>query len=389
MMFLLPQNVYKIFDLLKDFEIYLIGGCVRDLLLDKKPKDFDFTTQATPDEILEICQRNKIKTINIGIEFGTIALLLDDEVYEITTFREESVYKNFRKPKSIKYSSSLLEDTKRRDFTCNAIAYHPQKGIIDYHNGQEDLNNKILRAIGEPKQRFLEDALRILRAVGFASRFDFEVEVLTKESMLENRKLLAFISKERITAEWEKILNAPFFTKIFPQFSPIFETIFQDTLILPQDLSTDFCLRNAQILKDPKKLDFINLSKAKKEEIRAYMQWQIPIHFKNKIAIKKMLSCYPKEWIEKFLSQDEKKSKILQEIFEKNETYRTKDLKISGLDLLDFKGKKRGEILQEILNKVIKEELKNNRSELLSYINTKRSKNKISLKNFVSKSQEE
>ncbi|WP_104697167.1 MULTISPECIES: CCA tRNA nucleotidyltransferase [unclassified Helicobacter] len=368
MMFLLPQNVLKIFDFLKDFEVYLIGGCVRDLLLHNKPKDFDFTTQATPKEMLEIFQKHKIKTIDIGIEFGTIALLLDNEVYEITTFREESVYKNFRKPESIKFSLSLLEDTKRRDFTCNAIAYHPQKGIIDYHNGQQDLKNKILRAIGDPKQRFLEDALRILRAIGFASRFDFEIEELTKQSMLENRELLSFISKERITAEWEKMLNAPFFAKTFPQFSPIFEVIFKDKISLPQKLSSDFCLRNAQILKDSKKLDFINLSKAKKEEIKAYMQWQISTHFKDKIAIKKMLSLYPREWVEKFLVQDEEKYKILQEIFEKNETYKIKDLKVNGSDLLAFKGKQRGEVLQDILDKVIRGELKNQREELLKHI---------------------
>lgn len=370
-MFVLPQNVLKVFELLKDFEVYLIGGCVRDLLLGTIPKDYDFTTQATPDQMQQIFSSKGLRFIEVGKEFGTIALLLDSQTYEITTFRTEENYKDFRKPNSITFASSLLEDTKRRDFTFNAIAYHPKKGLVDYHQGQQDLQEKILKAIGSPNERFGEDALRILRAVGFAMRFDLRVEEQTKQAMFENLKLLDFISKERITNEWEKIINAKFFMKRFLEFEAIFTFIFKEKLVLPDFLPQDFLLKNALLLKNPKNLEKLRFSNQQNKQIQAYMQWQLQRNFKDKIAIKKILSLYPKEWIEIFLSQDEQKMQIFYSIIQDNEIYHLKDLAIGGADLLDFEGKKRGEILQELLTLVIEEKLPNDKEALFDYIRTK------------------
>lgn len=370
-MFVLPQNVLRVFELLKDFEVYLIGGCVRDLLLGITPKDYDFTTQATPSQMQEIFKNQGLRFIEVGREFGTIALVLDSQTFEITTFRKEGVYRDFRKPKSITFASSLLEDTKRRDFTFNAIAYHPKKGLIDYHQGQQDLQAKILKAIGNAKERFCEDALRILRAVGFAMRFDLEIEMHTKQAMFENLKLLDFISKERITSEWEKIINAKFFMKRFLEFEEIFTFIFKEKITLPPSLPRDFLLKNALLLKTPKNLTALRFSNKQNKQIQAFMQWQLQRDFKDKIAIKKMLSLYPKEWIEIFLSQDEQKLQILSTIFQNNEVYHLKDLALSGAELLEFEGKKRGEILQELLTLVIEAKLPNSKEALLSYIKTK------------------
>ena len=234
-MFVLPSALQRIFAILSDYETYLIGGCVRDLLLDIPPKDYDFTTAATPTQMLEIFARHGIRTLEIGRAFGTIGVLIDSQVYEITTFRSEGDYRDSRRPSSVSFASTLLEDTKRRDFTINALAYHPAHGLIDYHGGQADLRAGILRAIGAPRERFGEDALRILRGVGFVSRFGLRAEEGTCAAMRECAPLLSRISGERITSELEKILLGRFWARALGEFGGILQRV------LGREIDLSFC----------------------------------------------------------------------------------------------------------------------------------------------------
>lgn len=184
------------------FEAYFVGGSVRDRILGLEVNDVDIATSALPQEIKKIFPR----TVDIGIEHGTVMVLIDDESYEITTFRTESTYKDFRHPDSVTFVRSLKKDLMRRDFTMNAIAMDIVGNIIDPFNGIEDIDKKIIRAVGNPHERFNEDALRMMRAVRFAAQLDFEIEGETLISIKRNAALLEKIAIERIQVEFEKLL---------------------------------------------------------------------------------------------------------------------------------------------------------------------------------------
>lgn len=185
-----------------DFEAYFVGGSVRDHLLNLEVNDVDIATSALPHEIKRIFKR----TVDVGIEHGTVLVLYNDESYEITTFRTESTYKDFRRPDSVTFVRSLREDLKRRDFTMNAIAVDIDGHVFDPYEGIKDLKAEIIRAVGNPHERFREDALRMMRAVRFAAQLDFEIEEETQRSVKENAALLQNIAVERIQIEFEKLL---------------------------------------------------------------------------------------------------------------------------------------------------------------------------------------
>jgi tRNA nucleotidyltransferase (CCA-adding enzyme) len=147
------------------FEAFIVGGCVRDSLLNKKPHDWDITTNALPEQVISCFKGYKV--IETGLKHGTVTVMLDGEPYEITTYRVDGKYSDNRHPDSVRFVSSLKADLSRRDFTVNAMAYSPSVGLIDYFGGQEDLKNKLIKCVGEPDKRFQEDALRIMRAVRF------------------------------------------------------------------------------------------------------------------------------------------------------------------------------------------------------------------------------
>lgn len=202
----LPKDVKFILKTLesKGFEAYVVGGAVRDSLLGRKPLDYDLTTNALPNDIIRIF-KNKVDNIyKIGKEFGTISLVLNGKTYEVTTFRTEADYLDYRRPEKVTFSLKLEEDLKRRDFTINALCFN--KEVIDLVGGLDDLKAKQIKAIGNPDQRFKEDALRILRAIRFASKLNFEIESETKKALLENKDLLNNIAIERIQDEFNKIL---------------------------------------------------------------------------------------------------------------------------------------------------------------------------------------
>ncbi len=184
------------------FEAYFVGGCVRDVLLHQPIHDVDIATSAYPSEIKELFSR----TIDIGIEHGTVLVLWHEEQYEVTTFRTESTYQDFRRPDQVTFVRSLAEDLKRRDFTMNALALAENGTIIDLFNGLSDINQKIVRAVGDANERFHEDALRMMRGLRFISQLDFTMAPDTLAAIEKHSQLLSFISIERIRIEWEKLV---------------------------------------------------------------------------------------------------------------------------------------------------------------------------------------
>lgn len=184
------------------FESFVVGGCVRDALMNKKPKDFDITTSATPIEIKNLFS----KTIDTGIEHGTVTVVINKTNYEITTFRVDGDYIDNRKPQQVLFTTNITEDLKRRDFNINAIAYNKSIGFIDPFNGKDDIKNKIITGVGNPSVRFTEDALRMFRAIRFSTQLGFFIEENTFNGILEKNYLVTSLSVERVRDELTKTL---------------------------------------------------------------------------------------------------------------------------------------------------------------------------------------
>ena len=203
----IPSNAEKILHILEEngYEAYVVGGCVRDSILGRNPNDWDITTSASPQQVKELFQR----TVDTGLQHGTVTVLMDKEGYEVTTYRVDGDYEDGRHPKQVMFTSSLEEDLKRRDFTINAMAYHPERGLVDLFHGMEDMEHKIVRCVGDPMERFHEDALRILRAVRFSAQLGFTIEEKTKAGIQALAPNLKCVSAERIQTELVKLLVSP------------------------------------------------------------------------------------------------------------------------------------------------------------------------------------
>ncbi len=200
----IDKNAKYIIDVLQKngFNAFVVGGCVRDIIMGVPPKDFDIATSATPLEVKELFE----KCIDTGIAHGTVTIVLDKEMYEVTTFRIDGEYLDNRKPSNVVYTNDVYEDMLRRDFTINAIGYNDKDGFIDYFDGFKDIENKVIRGVGDPKVRFTEDALRMLRAIRFSSTLNFDIEENTYNAIKEKNYLLQNISVERIREEFTKTL---------------------------------------------------------------------------------------------------------------------------------------------------------------------------------------
>ncbi len=267
----MPKNVDTAINLLQSagFEAYAVGGCVRDSLLGKTPNDWDITTSAKPEDMKSVFA--EFHCIDTGIKHGTVTVVIDGEPLEITTFRLDGEYEDNRHPKSVTFTSNLGADLGRRDFTVNAMAYSKMTGTVDLFGGQNDLKNKIIRCVGDPDRRFNEDALRILRALRFASALDFEIEEKTAQSLLKNRALLGNISEERIAKELLKLVCgkgakriltdfAPVLFEILPELQPMYKNshdnphhcydIYEHTLIAVESIDPEPTLRFAMLLHD-------------------------------------------------------------------------------------------------------------------------------------------
>ena len=195
-------DILKIFNK-NGYEAYFVGGCVRDYLLGEEFSDIDITTNALPEEVKKIFR----KSIDTGIQHGTVTILVNGEGYEVTTFRTEDEYINHRSPEKVEFVSNLREDLDRRDFTINAMALDSNGILFDYHNGEKDLSSGVICTVNNPNDRFYEDALRMLRAFRFSSKLGFEIEYDTLEAIKKNAELIKFISIERIVNEFKKLLS--------------------------------------------------------------------------------------------------------------------------------------------------------------------------------------
>ena len=203
----LPRKVLMIINNLQlhGYEAFAVGGCVRDSILARRPEDWDITTSAKPEEIKKLFRR----TVDTGIEHGTVTVLIGKDSFEVTTYRVDGAYEDGRHPKEVRFTSRLEEDLQRRDFTINAMAYNDEVRLVDVFGGMQDLNHHLIRCVGDPRERFSEDALRILRAVRFSAQLNFPIEPETAEAIKELAPTLEKISAERIQAELVKLLVSP------------------------------------------------------------------------------------------------------------------------------------------------------------------------------------
>ena len=203
----LPNQVQFIIHTLEDagFESYAVGGCVRDSLLNRNPDDWDITTNALPTEVKSLFPR----TIDTGIQHGTVTVMVKGEGFEVTTYRIDGDYEDGRHPKEVSFTRNLEEDLKRRDFTINAMAYNDRAGIVDIFHGVEDLEKGVIRAVGNPTERFTEDALRMMRAVRFSAQLGYDIEKETKEAIQNLAPTITKISAERVQVELVKLVTSP------------------------------------------------------------------------------------------------------------------------------------------------------------------------------------
>ncbi len=217
----IPYGASFIIDRLAEhnFSAYLVGGCVRDAVMGRDVNDWDITTSALPEQICELFA--DMKVIKTGLAHGTVTVMVDGEGYEVTTFRSDGEYTDHRHPDQVSFASDVLDDLSRRDFTVNAMAYNSQSGLLDPFCGIVDIENRIIRAVGDPKMRFEEDALRILRGMRFASQLGFDIEPATKNAMHSSRDLLGFVSGERIYAELCKLIMGDNAQKVLLDFADV------------------------------------------------------------------------------------------------------------------------------------------------------------------------
>ena len=391
---LLPIYVKNVLSALEraGHECYCVGGCVRNFLLSIPISDYDVTTSALPSETISAL--HSFKTIETGIKHGTVTAISNSHPIEITTYRSENTYSDHRHPDSVSFSKTLGDDLSRRDFTINALAFHEKSGIIDLFGGIDDLKKRLIKTVGNPDERFNEDALRILRALRFASVLGFDIEEKTAKSIRKNSGLLSFISKERIYSELTRLICGNSAEKIIKDYAEIFAFVFGNEFISAKELKKAAASLSA-LPKEPHirfaalfkgigaaSAQGILLSlKADKFTVQSVATLvsaaDIPAP-KGRIELKKLLRNYGAESLNDILILNEIYSEEIQkeisDILENGECFRLCDLEISGADLLSlgFEGKQIGATLEEILNLVIEEILPNNKENLISFVKSQK-----------------
>ncbi len=376
----IPQKTqYVIKTLLQNgFEAYIVGGCVRDMLLQTQPSDFDITTSATPKEVISLFE----KTIPTGIKHGTVTVMIENEPIEVTTFRTEGGYKDHRRPENVTFVKSLKEDLARRDFTVNAMAYNKKSGLCDYFGGFADLKNRILRAVGDPEKRFSEDALRILRLYRFSATLGFEIEEKTERAALLLSETLQNISAERIAAElkkatsgenikaFEPLIKSGALSFLGPINIPAFEVIRCCRKNSRLAFFLLFYLSNSDLQRVVEILKLSNKEKDYFSKMELLCEGEVPL---SKAQIKELLRKSSKDIFADYLfflnakgENTSETEKLLGEIIERSEPYLISDLKLGGNDLknLGLSGEKIGEALEYLVGEVIKNPHINNEKEL-------------------------
>ncbi len=371
----IPEHVLYILGTLNDagHEAYIVGGCVRDALMGKEPNDWDVCTSALPDETKAVFPH--LVTIDTGIQHGTVTVMRENLPVEITTYRIDGEYEDSRHPKQVEFTRSLKEDLARRDFTINAMAYHPNKGIIDLYGGRDDLHKGYIRCVGNPRKRFQEDALRIMRGLRFAATLKFVIDSDTADAMYMEKDRLQDISKERINVELSKLILGDNADQIITQYISVLEAAAEGIQLPQADINVfppALAIRLAEVFpKDTGK--YLRLLKYDGNTIRwARVLSRLrgtPAPTEPKKAMVRMLQKHG-EIITTlhYARAGGEELATLGWLLEQKPCYRVSDLAISGSDLIEAgmnPGPRLGEVLNELLDLVIEEDVKNERNELL------------------------
>lgn len=437
-MFKIPDYALKCLEKLEsnNFEAYIVGGCVRDFCMNRTPHDFDITTNAKPEQIKECFK--EYNRIDIGEKHGTVAIIIDGEQVEITTYRIDGDYNDSRHPRNVTFSENLSEDLSRRDFTVNAMAMNKNHEIVDIFGGKTDIENKLIRTVGNPVDRFTEDALRIMRALRFASQLEFDIEAETAKQIHSLAHLLKNISAERIREEFLKLICGKNAVEILRKYRDVIEVfipeiadmygldqltpyhkydVWEHTLCAVSNIDNEPILRMTMLLHDIAKPDCRTIDKngvghfkghaslgaCKAEKILKRMRFSakeikeittlIENHrdsYHNEYEVKCMMNKIGAESYKKLISvkraDDGSKGyffrkdcdmidfaeRTYEKIIENNECYRISDLAINGNDILKlgFSGKKIGEIMHLLLDKVMRNQLENDYDMLVNCVNS-------------------
>ena len=382
MLFLPSDTEYIIETLQKNgYEAFAVGGCVRDMLNGDTPHDFDITTSAEPETVMSLFE----KTVPTGIKHGTVTVIINGVPNEVTTYRADGEYRDHRRPDSVIFVKSLREDLARRDFTVNAMAYNQKDGLKDFFGGREDIENRILRAVGEPGRRFYEDALRIMRLFRFSSVLGFDIEENTLKAALEYAPTLKSVSAERIYSELLKTLCG----KNPAALKPLTDigglgflgvNTSPDYGILPLLGSADtklFAFLYSGGAEVSPALDFLkvpNKTKKAAQDMLTLLTMPFP---KTKPEIKEMLYLTSPSSTENYFDYRSAYGKdcaaardMLTEIIKNGEPYRISELKIGGSDLkkCGISGRAIGETLEKLRRSVLKNPELNTRSELIKAV---------------------
>lgn len=399
----LPSNVEYVLSKLKEngYQAYVVGGAVRDFLMGKTPHDYDLTSDALPSQISEVFK--EFYQEHSGEKHGTIRVIIDHKPIEITTFRCDEGYTDYRRPDNVEFVKDVYIDSKRRDFSINAF-YYSEGHIYDFHEGLEDLNNKIIKTIGNPSTRFHEDALRILRAIRFSAKLGYEIESKTKTALLDCKEELNLIAKERILIELKEISSTSNFFRDIKEYFPIFKLIIPcldkignsiddiynfDTksygdyiaslsaLFSLREINNDFMpwrlfikMDNESInaIKTLIKLKDINFNNSFDDDyINGLILLSKPVDinvFKNYLINLYNLKRFKNDDIDSILNR-------VDILSEGNTPYSLKDLEIDGNDLLKL-GIEKNQYFKEILNEVLlrcnQGDLNNNRNEEIEFV---------------------
>jgi len=361
------EEILNIINLIKSkgYEAYIVGGYLRDTLLNKENYDVDITTNAQPTSIKEMFKEYELNEKYIN--YGSVKFNLNKYHIEITTYRKEFNYINHRKPSKIEFTNNLEEDLIRRDFTINAICYDSEK-IIDLFDGIRDLNKKIIKTINDPKERFKEDALRILRALKFSSKLGFKIDKKTDEAIKLNYKYLENINFNSIYKELKGILEGEYYLSILNKYNNILKEVFSI-----EELKTELFAN--EMSYEEKEALFFYYSKINIDN-KYLINKEIEI-INDKVDIKRKLKEYGYENIynmlyfkNKYFNKYEKEFELLKEVIKNKECYNLKMLDINGNDLLknNIKKEKIGNYLDILLEAVINNKCINDKNELLNYL---------------------
>lgn len=405
----IPKQVADIIRILGShgFEAYAVGGCVRDTLLGREPGDWDITTSAKPNQVKRLFRR----TVDTGIQHGTVTVLIDKTGYEVTTYRIDGVYEDGRHPKQVEFTPDLVEDLRRRDFTINAMAYSPDRGIVDVFDGRGDLERKVIRCVGDPMERFTEDALRILRAIRFSAQLGFSIEKNTWEAIGRIAPNMAKVSKERIQVELTKLLQSDhpeqildvYRTGISPYISEAFHRLpWRKYAMEPEvlekkgewedlrqaaDLPGEKYLRWAAFLRGTEPEEAIRVLKDLKmdndtiRKVKILVAWAGRELSEDETAVRRAMSqMEPEVWdgVLALNGYGPGIQKLTRSIRERGDCLDLKHLAVSGQDLIAAgvkPGKEMGEILGRLLEHVL-ERPEDNRKDVLMKLSEQANQNK-------------